>query len=75
MLWLARALAVLVRGRCASGTGCSRSVSDFRRLTKRETRIGIAHPATYARVCNRPRDPADFTVNAPVTYRAFPIGM
>jgi transposase, IS6 family len=41
----ARASALRARGRCASRTGCSRSVSVFRRLTKCETGAGTAHPA------------------------------
>ena len=36
-------------------TDCSRSVSDFRRSTKRKTEVGIIPRATYARVCDRPR--------------------
>jgi transposase, IS6 family len=55
MLWLRKGLASRAPGRCASRTGCSRSVSDFRRLTKHETGAGSVHRAADARVCNQPR--------------------
>src|SRR3954454_17088054 len=42
-------------GRCASRTGCCRSVSDCRRLAERDTGVGTAHCAAYSRVCDRPR--------------------
>ncbi len=48
----ARALALPAAGRCASRTACSQSVSVSQRLTKCETGVGPAHPATYATVCD-----------------------
>ena len=38
-----RALALPARGRGANRTGCCRSASDFRRLTRHETGVGTAH--------------------------------
>ena len=42
------------RGRCASRTGCCRSVSVSRRLIKPETRAVLAYRAAYARICDKP---------------------
>src|SRR3954463_15181345 len=53
--WLGKWPRVLTaaRGRDASRTDCSRSVSVSRRFIKRETGVGRIHRAAYARVCDR----------------------
>ena len=53
----AKVLALRAPGRCASRTGCSRSASVFRRLTKRKTGAAPALHAAYVRVCDRPGGP------------------
>jgi transposase-like protein len=50
-------------GQCASRTGCCRSVSDFRRLIKRETEAGCTVPrAPYVKFAT---GPAKLRVSAP----------
>src|SRR5215207_8588850 len=50
----ARASGLWAPGRCANRTGCSRSASDFQRLTKCKVEADPVHPAAYVRVCDRP---------------------
>ena len=52
-------------GRYASKTGCCRSVSDFRRFTRRKTGIGTTPRAAYARVCDRPGAPSPSVSSGP----------
>ena len=45
-----------VQPRCRAhiaGAGFSRSVSNFRKIAKHETEVGMVHRAAYARVCDR----------------------
>ncbi len=52
----AKASASPAHGPSASRTGCLPSASDFRWLTKPENSAGLAFPATYGAVCDRPRE-------------------
>src|SRR3954454_12504347 len=47
MLWLRKGLGFSGPGPSASRTACSPSASDFRRLTKHETRGAPASPAAF----------------------------